>query len=162
MSDKSFRWTSRSVDETKKGAALLASYIQPGTVITLDGEVGAGKTHFTQGLAVGMGITGVVNSPTFSLVKSYEGRKLPLYHMDLYRLSQEEAEELGLEEMIEGQGVSVVEWSDRIAELLPAGRIEIRIEILDLNHREIEVIPYGTEMLQVVQDWMKAIRSETG
>ncbi|MBJ8193242.1 tRNA (adenosine(37)-N6)-threonylcarbamoyltransferase complex ATPase subunit type 1 TsaE, partial [Bacillus cereus] len=89
--------------------ARLADWIQPGTVIALDGDLGAGKTRFSQALARAIGVPDVVNSPTFTIIKEYEGTTLPFYHMDVYRLSIEEADELGLDDYFFGQGLTVVE-----------------------------------------------------
>lgn len=152
-------WRSHSVEETKQAAALLASLLPSHTTITLHGEMGAGKTHFTQGLAKGLGIDAVVNSPTFSLVKSYRGTDKALHHMDLYRLSPEEAEELGLEEMIEGPGICVIEWSDRIEDLLPAERLDIVIDIHGPQERTLNVTPLGDRMKQIAQHWINDIHA---
>ena len=93
-------------------AASLGPQLQAGDVLLLDGDLGAGKTSFTKGLAKGLGITDYVKSPTFTIVREYRHGRLPLYHMDLYRLEDGGAEDLGLEEYFEGDGVSVVEWPD--------------------------------------------------
>nr|WP_328802912.1 tRNA (adenosine(37)-N6)-threonylcarbamoyltransferase complex ATPase subunit type 1 TsaE [Saccharibacillus alkalitolerans] len=118
---------SRGEADTAELAAYFAKLAQPGTVIALDGDLGAGKTKFSQGFAAALGVRGVVNSPTFTLIKEYEGR-LPLYHMDVYRITQDEAEDLGLDEYFEGSGVSLVEWAVLIPDLLPECRLNLRIE----------------------------------
>ncbi|WP_343059803.1 tRNA (adenosine(37)-N6)-threonylcarbamoyltransferase complex ATPase subunit type 1 TsaE [Saccharibacillus deserti] len=121
------KWISRNEEDTAALAAYFASLAKPGTVIALDGDLGAGKTKFSQGFAAALGVRGIVNSPTFTLIKEYEGR-LPLYHMDVYRITQDEAEDLGLDEYFEGRGVSLVEWASIIPDLLPAGRLNLHIE----------------------------------
>ncbi len=112
---------------TDKLAAFLARLSVPGTVIALDGDLGAGKTAFSQRFAKHLNVNDIVNSPTFTLIKEYEGR-LPFYHMDVYRLSLEEAEELGLDEYFFGSGVTLVEWGSLIEEILPSDVLHIYIE----------------------------------
>src|SRR5690242_19583817 len=119
--------TSSSLEETEQLAAWLAARAEPGTVIGLDGDLGAGKTAFSQQFARHLGVNGVVNSPTFTIIKEYEGR-LPLYHMDVYRLSVDEADELGLDEYFYGDGVCLVEWSSLITELMPEQYLHIQLE----------------------------------
>ncbi|WP_051086693.1 tRNA (adenosine(37)-N6)-threonylcarbamoyltransferase complex ATPase subunit type 1 TsaE [Saccharibacillus kuerlensis] len=121
------KWISSGEADTAELAGYFAGLAQAGTVIALDGDLGAGKTKFSQGFAAALGVKGVVNSPTFTLIKEYEGR-LPLYHMDVYRITQDEAEDLGLDEYFEGQGVSLVEWASIIPDLLPENRLNLRME----------------------------------
>ncbi len=100
-----------------------------GQVICLYGDLGTGKTVFTQGLARGLGIAGPVNSPTFTILQIYEEGRIPLYHFDVYRIADpEEMEEIGWDDYIEGEGVCLVEWAGIIEELLPEKRRDIRIE----------------------------------
>src|SRR5690625_3096506 len=101
---------SKSADETRQLGKQLAELAQPGTVITLTGELGAGKTVFAKGVAEGLQITERITSPTFTIVKEYDGT-LPLYHMDVYRLEFTE-EEIGLDEYFFSDGISVVEWAE--------------------------------------------------
>ena len=101
----------------------------PGQVYALNGDLGVGKTVFTQGVAKGLGIEGAVSSPTFTILQIYEGGRLPLYHFDVYRIgSVEEMEETGYEEYIMGDGVSLIEWADLIEEILPRKRTRVLIE----------------------------------
>ena len=101
----------------------------PGQVYTLTGDLGVGKTVFTQGVASGLGITEPVNSPTFTIVQVYEEGRLPFYHFDVYRISDpEEMYEIGFEEYIEGEGVCFIEWANLIEELLPEQYTEIHID----------------------------------
>ena len=121
---------SLSIEDTHRLAERMAHIVLPGDVLALKGDLGAGKTTFTQGFAEALGVTEFVNSPTFTIIKEYMGR-MPLYHMDLYRLGgEEEAWDLGLEEYFHGDGVCVVEWPDRLGSTLPKDAIEIIIEQL--------------------------------
>jgi tRNA threonylcarbamoyladenosine biosynthesis protein TsaE len=114
-----------SVDGTRALAAAVAPLVRDGDLLLLVGDLGAGKTAFTQGLAGALGVDEQITSPTFTLVRSYEGR-LPLHHLDVYRLeSVQEAEDLGLGELLE-EGVTVIEWGDTIAPALPADYLEVR------------------------------------
>ena len=98
-------------------------------VITLTGDLGVGKTVFTQGLAKGLGIEEPVNSPTFTIVQVYEGGRLPFYHFDVYRIGDvEEMDEVGFDEYVSGEGVSLIEWANLIEEILPENRVNITIE----------------------------------
>ena len=106
----------------------IGELVKPGTVISLVGDLGVGKTVFTQGLAKGLGITEPVNSPTFTIVQVYDGGRLPFYHFDVYRIGDiEEMDEIGYEDYFYGEGVCLIEWADLIRELLPehTGRIVI-------------------------------------
>jgi len=104
---------SESAADTHRLGALLGALLRLGDVVLLDGPLGAGKTALTQGIGAGLGVRGAINSPTFTLLKEYEGR-LPLYHFDLYRIEDpEELFELGFEDYFGGEGVCVVEWADR-------------------------------------------------
>ena len=102
---------------------------EPGTVYTLVGDLGVGKTVLTQGLAEGLGITEAVNSPTFTILQVYEEGRLPLYHFDVYRIGDvEEMDEIGYEDYFYGDGVCLIEWANLIEEILPEKYTEIRIE----------------------------------
>lgn len=146
-----FRYMSKNPADTEQLAAWLAERSLPGTVIGLDGDLGAGKTAFSQSFAKHLGISGVVNSPTFTIIKEYEGR-LPLYHMDVYRLSMDEADELGLDEYFFGEGVCLVEWSSLITELLPENYLHISIETTGLSERIIGIKSYGEPYSQWCRD----------
>ncbi|OWR33202.1 tRNA (adenosine(37)-N6)-threonylcarbamoyltransferase complex ATPase subunit type 1 TsaE [Saccharibacillus sp. O23] len=144
-------WISRGEADTVELAGYFAELSQPGTVITLDGDLGAGKTRFSQGFAAALGVKGVVNSPTFTLIKEYQGR-LPLYHMDVYRITQDEAEDLGLDEYFEGAGVSLVEWASLIPDLLPPARLSLRIEHAGENGRIVHCEGIGAPYARWVAD----------
>lgn len=120
-----FEWISESEEETRGFAIALAEKLKAGDVLALEGDLGAGKTAFTKGLAYGLGVARTVNSPTFTIIKEYQGR-LPLYHMDVYRVS-EGAEDLGFDEYFEGEGVTVVEWAHLIKDQLPEDILTLKI-----------------------------------
>lgn len=130
-----------SKEETLQFSKELAQKLQPGDVITLEGDLGAGKTTFTKGLAVGLDIYKNVSSPTFTIIKEYNGR-LPLYHMDVYRL-EDSYEDLGFDEYFEGQGVTVVEWAHLIEEQLPNELLQIKITHGEENSRSLTITPKG-------------------
>ncbi|MGQ8870945.1 tRNA (adenosine(37)-N6)-threonylcarbamoyltransferase complex ATPase subunit type 1 TsaE [Paenibacillus sp. TSA_86.1] len=135
-------YQSHSIEDTERLASALAAQAQAGMVIALDGDLGAGKTAFSQKFAWHLGVRDVVSSPTFTLIKEYEAR-LPLYHMDVYRISLEEADELGLEEYFYGTGVSLVEWASIIPELLPEEHLHVQMESTGLEDRTITLDGYG-------------------
>lgn len=107
----------------------IGQMAKPGMVISLTGDLGVGKTVFTQGLAKGLGIEEPVNSPTFTIVQVYEGGRLPLYHFDVYRIGDiEEMDEIGYEDYFYGEGVCLIEWADLIREILPEQMCRVTIE----------------------------------
>lgn len=119
----------RSPEETFRVGMELGEKAEPGQVYTLTGDLGVGKTVFTQGLAKGLGITEPVNSPTFTIVQVYDGGRLPFYHFDVYRIGDvEEMDEIGFEDYVMGEGVSLIEWANLIEEILPEKRTDIQIE----------------------------------
>jgi tRNA threonylcarbamoyladenosine biosynthesis protein TsaE len=127
---------SRSEEETAAVARTLAARLHAGDVVLLSGELGAGKTAFVRGLAEGMGVDPeYISSPTFTLIHEYRGPDLTLYHADLYRLERAEADDLGLEEAVDG--VLAVEWPERLAH--PLDGIAVTIEIVDETARRISI-----------------------
>lgn len=137
-----FVYEAQDLNGTEKLAAFLANKAEPGTVIALDGDLGAGKTAFAQLFAKHLNVKDTVNSPTFTLIKEYEGR-LPFYHMDVYRLSQAEADELGLDEYFYGHGVTLVEWASLIEDILPPEILHIYVETVTENKRRMTLIGRG-------------------
>jgi tRNA threonylcarbamoyladenosine biosynthesis protein TsaE len=137
---KTKNYTTRSAEETIELAALLAKGLKPGDAIGLIGDLGAGKTHFVHGLAKGLGISGYVTSPSFTIINIYSGANITLNHIDLYRLGDHsELAELGLEEYIYADDVSVIEWAERAPEFMEDMRFVIRIDHINENERMIEV-----------------------
>lgn len=120
---------SKSTEDTFQIGMRLGQMAEAGEVYTLAGDLGVGKTVFTQGFAKGLGIEESVNSPTFTILQIYESGRLPLYHFDVYRIgSVDEMEETGFEEYIMGEGVSLIEWADLIKEILPERHTRVLIE----------------------------------
>ncbi|MCR5250638.1 MAG: tRNA (adenosine(37)-N6)-threonylcarbamoyltransferase complex ATPase subunit type 1 TsaE [Lachnospiraceae bacterium] len=137
------RLESRSADETAAIGERIGREAKAGEVYALCGDLGAGKTVLAQGVAKGLGISGYVNSPTFTLLQVYEGGRLPLYHFDVYRIEDpEEMREVGLDEYLYGDGLCLIEWAGLIEELLPPDCIRINIERdddRDFDHRVIRI-----------------------
>ena len=132
-----------SEEETQAVARRLAAQLKPGDVVLLSGELGAGKTAFVRGLAVGLGIDPeAVSSPTFTLVHEYRGGRLALYHADLYRLEEAATWDLGLEELGVADGVLAVEWPDRLTHRIPAA-LTVNIDIVDDTTRRIRAPSIG-------------------
>lgn len=120
---------SMGAEETYQLGRLLGQQAKPGQVYTLVGDLGVGKTVFTQGFAAGLGVKEPVCSPTFTILQVYEGGRLPFYHFDVYRIGDvEEMDEVGCEDCFYGEGVSLVEWADLIEEILPERHTRIEIK----------------------------------
>ena len=129
----------RSPEETEKIGAALGNLLKPGSVIAYCGDLGAGKTAFTRGLARGLGCTDIVTSPTYTIVNEYLSGKLPLFHFDMYRLrSSDELFDIGWEDYLDRGGVCAVEWSENVADAMEDA-IFVRIEKLDADCRKITV-----------------------
>lgn len=130
---------SNSPQDTERAGAELAATLPPGTVIAYTGDLGAGKTAFTRGLAQGLGVPGRVTSPTFTIVNEYEGGRLPLFHFDMYRLgSSDELFDIGWEDYLSRGGVCAVEWSENIADALDPDTI--RVDIRQGEHPQQRII----------------------
>lgn len=136
-------YESNSESDTRAIAARLAAELQPGAVLLLSGDLGAGKTAFTKGLAEGLGVDpGEVTSPTFTLVHEYRDGRLPLIHVDLYRLEKVDLDELGMDVDLADQGVLAIEWSDRLIRV-PAGAVSVQIAATGEDVRTITVSRQG-------------------
>jgi tRNA threonylcarbamoyladenosine biosynthesis protein TsaE len=129
-----------SEDETRAEGVALARRLRPGDVVLLTGDLGMGKTVFARGLAIGLGVAeDEVRSPSFTLVNRYRGR-VPMYHVDLYRIDRaEDMDELGLEEILGGDGITVVEWAERLGPYSPDGAVAVRLADRGGNEREISI-----------------------
>ncbi len=132
-------FVTRSADETERVGERLGRRLVPGEVVALSGELGAGKTCFIRGLARGLGVTQGVSSPTFVIVNQYTGR-MPVFHIDAYRTeSLTELLDIGFDEYVSGDSVTVIEWSDKLEPLLPSGAIRVRISGLGDEPRTIRI-----------------------
>ena len=154
------RITTSSAKETQGLAASLSAFLVAGDVMSLCGDLGAGKTCFTQGLARSLGIRERITSPTFNLIKEYKNT-LPLYHFDIYRLNTpDELYDLGYEEYFFGDGITVIEWGDKILSLLPEAYLRIEFKRLtDDNARELVISYKGARWEKVVEKWMQEVES---
>lgn len=126
----------------KQFAARLVALVQAGDLVLLNGDLGAGKTTFTQFIGEALGVKRTINSPTFNIIKSYKGTHLKLHHMDCYRLEDSE-EDLGFDEYFEDNGLTVIEWSQFIEDLLPDESLTINIEVIDEMSRHITIEAKG-------------------
>ena len=145
--DKKYAFRTHSPEETQEIGVRIGCQLRPGDVVALIGDLGVGKTCLTQGIARGAGVyqDQTVNSPSYILINEYAG-KIPVYHIDLYRLQRlEDIVALGLEDYLEGDGICVIEWADRMSELLPESHIQVRITGEDEFTRAIEVVPISVE-----------------
>ena len=133
-----------SPEETRALGERLARQLCPGDVLCLWGDLGAGKSELTRGIAAGLGVTAPVTSPSFTIMNVYEEGRLPLYHFDWYRLqSSEELYELGMDEYLTGDGVAVVEWPGVCPDAMPDTRLDVTIRPLSDTDREIILTPRG-------------------
>jgi len=134
-----FTFVAKSEQDTERLGKALASHLQPGTVVGLIGPLGAGKTRLVQSFATAVGVlAGRVTSPTFVLVNEYLGGRMPVYHFDTYRLKDDDDFlNLGPDEYFDSNGITFVEWADRVATLLPPDRLEITIEVTSETERRI-------------------------
>jgi len=142
----------KSTLETIQIGKSIGSHLLPGDVVALVGELGSGKTQFIKGMATGVGVgkPTYISSPSFTLINEYPGR-IPFYHIDLFRLEWEkEAEELGLEDYFQGEGITAIEWADKIPALLPKEILLIRIAYTGKNIRSIEIIAKGKRYLNLI------------
>jgi len=146
--------------DTQRFGRALANLVRPGDVILLSGDLGAGKTQLTKGLAEGLGVVEPVTSPTFNILLVHEG-SIPLYHFDLYRLERaEELEDLDYFGVLESDGVAVVEWGDRFPEASPVDGIDVVISITGDEQRVIEVRPLGERGDRLATSWLAACGGE--
>ncbi|SDZ43062.1 tRNA threonylcarbamoyladenosine biosynthesis protein TsaE [Bacillus sp. 166amftsu] len=142
-----------SSEETQHLSERLGHLVKEQDVLILEGDLGAGKTTFTKGLAKGLGVKRVVNSPTFNIIKEYKGR-LPLYHMDVYRLAESE-EDLGFDEYFYGEGITVVEWAHLIESFLPNEKLKISLFHTGDDTREIVLEPSGERYIRLCEELLQ-------
>lgn len=145
-----------SVKKTELLGNIIGRIVDPGGIITLEGPLGSGKTALTQAIARGLGVDPriYVTSPTFSLLQEYQGR-MPLYHFDLYRLAgEEDIEGLGFAEYVYSNGLTVIEWPERLGSLMPAERLEVRLVITSESSRTANLAGHGNAWQKKVADIM--------
>jgi tRNA threonylcarbamoyladenosine biosynthesis protein TsaE len=142
---------SHSSLHTERLGERLASHAEAGDVIALWGELGAGKTVLARGVAIGLGLDDeAVTSPTFIILHEHFGGRLPLFHLDLYRLDQSQLGSTGWEEALDSGGLTVIEWPDRAGEQLPADRVDVRLEHVAETKRRVTVEPTGPRSRRLV------------
>ncbi len=144
---KQYKLITKSSDETRAFGEYIGKHLTAGTLILLEGDLGAGKTTFSSGVGLGLGVKRRVNSPTYTIMKQYTGR-LQLHHIDAYRISEDDSEYLGMEEALYGDGVCLVEWYRNIAELLSEQYIKIKIETVNEFEREVLIETVGEKYEQ--------------
>ena len=154
-----FKFKSDAPARTAELARRLAGVLRPGTVICLDGDLGAGKTLFVQNLAASLGVQGEVTSPTFNLMNLYEDGRLPLVHFDLYRLEQEyELDEIGFYDYVENpDGLVLIEWAEKFPECLPEDHIALQIQRTDVENERVLVFSLPGSALQDVYKEMEKL-----
>lgn len=158
MAANTHTFTSDSVERTQELAACLAKCVQPGAVVALDGDLGAGKTHFTQGFAEGLGVKSAVTSPTFTVMVEYVDGRLPLYHFDLYRLENAvELEDVAFYDYVEADGVSCIEWASKFADELPDSALWLSITTGTDGTRTIEATANDAHAAALLAAWVDAV-----
>lgn len=149
-----FKVETNSEFETEKMAEKLSAFLKPGDVITLDGDLGAGKTVFSRGIARGLGVKEPITSPTFIIMQEYRDGRIPLYHFDVYRIeSIDEIIAIGAEEYIGGDGVCVIEWASKIEELIPKDAIHIKIKRnndIGFDYRQVEIYGFNGNAAAII------------
>jgi len=153
MEEKEFIFKSTGAEQTMGLGNLLGTLLEPGEVIALVGELGAGKTTLVKGIAQGLGVADkrVVKSPTFSLIHRYEGR-IPIYHFDAYRLKDtREMFDIGCDEVIYGTGVTIIEWADKVLPCLPERYMQITFTIVSNNERSLKIKHLGRHYHKLLQ-----------
>ena len=135
-----------NLTETEAFAEIIGKVAAPGDVLILTGELGAGKTTLTKGIAKGLGIKQLIKSPTYTIIREYNSGRLPLYHMDIYRV-ESGADDLGLEDYFEGEGLCVVEWGNLLADSRPEDYLELTLikDAKDENQREVTLQAHGPQ-----------------
>lgn len=154
------RYTTGTTEETIALGERLGALLRAGDVLVLTGDLGAGKTQLTKGIAAGMGITDDVTSPTFNILMVYEGAGMPLYHFDLYRLDDpEQLEDIGFYDALEGDGPCVIEWGEQFASEIGPERLDVYLTRLDAQtgvgeepSRELLLVPHGARAEELVAE----------
>ncbi len=156
-----YSFVTSSAGETLNLGETLGSLLQPGDIITLNGDLGAGKTCLAGGVGRGLRVEGRVKSPSFTLVNEYQGT-IPLYHMDVYRLDDpSEINDLGFDEYFNGDGAVLVEWAQKITDFLPEQRLDILIDKKqdDEDARNIKLVPHGSRYEHLARELIAHVRA---
>ena len=162
MDGNKFDTTTHSVVETRQLGQKIGRLIKQPVIIALIGDLGSGKTAFVQGLASGLDVPVeyYITSPTFTLINEYPGR-LPLFHADLYRLETvQDLEDIGLDELLYDQGVLAVEWADKLVDNLSGDYLVLQFEIIDDDHRKINLIAYGHNGINLIKALKASMNTE--
>ena len=141
---------SHSEIETIQIAKKIASNLKKGDILVLSGNLGAGKTKFTEGILSYFGLQNEISSPTFTIVNEYETEKFPLFHFDVYRL-EDSNENIGIEEYFDKGGVTIIEWADIIKDILPEERLDITFKIVGENSRVMVLTPHGEKYVNICE-----------
>jgi tRNA threonylcarbamoyladenosine biosynthesis protein TsaE len=150
-----FTIITKSPEETKKLGKEISKLVKPGDLLAFYGELGAGKTCFIQGISEGLEVKDYVTSPSFTIINEYQG-KIPFYHFDVFRVSNiEEIIELGYEEYFYGEGLTVIEWAEKIENLLPKDHLKIEIKFKNIYERKISFIPQGNKFNIFLEDLIR-------
>lgn len=141
------------LEETKEFGIKLGKLLKGGDILCLNGDLGAGKTTLTKSIGLGLGVTDYITSPTFALINEYKGRN-PVYHFDVYRLENvEELYDLGFDEYFYSNGISIIEWAEKIKKLLPKERIVLDIEKgKDIDERVVNITGYGNRYIDILEE----------
>ena len=148
----------KNEDEMLAVGQAIGEHLQAGDVLILTGELGAGKTTMTKGIALGLDITQMIKSPTYTIVREYTKGRLPLYHMDVYRLAEGDGESFGLEEYFETDGVVIMEWGNNLLDELPENYIEIFLNYHEVEGRTLQIEGRGITGKQRAQSLIEALK----
>lgn len=149
MSGVNLTFKSDSAEKTIELGKKIGSLLKPGDIIAMEGSLAAGKTTITKGIAASMGIDDNITSPTFCLISEYSGKTMPLYHMDVYRLDGvEDFLNLGVEELLYGSGVCIIEWSEKVKSALPSKTITLRLTAEEDGSRKIEIFNWNNGSIE--------------
>ena len=158
-----YQRTTSTPEATKQLASTLAPYLHPGDVVVLDGDLGAGKTQFVQGVAAALGVRAAVTSPTFNILLEYHEGALPLYHFDLYRLDEpSQLDDIDYFGVIDGDGASFVEWAEKFPDELPYDYLEITITADERGTRRVVAHSYGSRSRQLLCVWANDSKARLG
>lgn len=148
--------TLNDVQQTERLGIIIGKVVEPGNNLVLTGDLGAGKTTLTKGIAKGLGIQQMIKSPTYTIIREYDQGRIPLYHMDVYRI-ESGADDLGLDDYFEGEGLSVIEWGQQLGEYLPEDYLELLLHKDSQNpeKRRVELAAHGIQGTDLKQRVMK-------